>query len=249
MKILKYEKKKNGMYQVFFDNGNNVDIHEEIILKNDLLIKKEASEKEIDKMLDENKKYIAYNLAIKSLSSKMKTEKEIKEYLSKNNFDDSTIEEVIKLLKKSKYIDNITYAKAYVNDKIILSNDGPYKIKKKLIDLGIDEDSIDDALNVFDKDTQKEKIEKISNKFISTNRNKSAFMLKNKIIEYLSNLGYSKELVYEYINKTSFSNNKEIAKKEYDKIYKKLSRKYSKEELEFKVKQKMYSLGFTDYED
>jgi SOS response regulatory protein OraA/RecX len=74
-------------------------------------------------------------------------------------------------------------------------------------------------------------------------------MLKNKIVENLSNLGYSKELVYNYINNISFNNNKEIAKKEYEKIYKKLSRKYSNEELEFKVRQKMYSLGFTDYED
>ncbi len=65
MKILKYEKKKNGMYQVLFDNDFNVDIHEEIILKYGLLIKKEANDKEIDKMLDENKKYIAYNLSIK----------------------------------------------------------------------------------------------------------------------------------------------------------------------------------------
>ena len=249
MKVLKYEKKKNGMYQVYFDNGNNVDIHEEIILKSNLLIKKEASEKDIDKMLDENKKYIAYNIAIKSLSAKMKTAKEIKENLLKNNFEESVIDEVIILLKKSKYLDNSSYAKAYVNDKILLSNDGPYKIKKKLIELGIDEDSIDAALTLFDIDTQKEKIDKIANKYISTNRNKSAFMLKNKIVEHLSSLGYSKELVYDFINKTSFNNNKDIAKKEYEKIYKKLSRKYSNEELEFKVKQKMYSLGFTDYEE
>ena len=42
MKILKYNKQKNGMYQVFFDNDNNVDIHEEIILKYGLLIKKRS---------------------------------------------------------------------------------------------------------------------------------------------------------------------------------------------------------------
>ena len=46
MKILKYEKKNNGMYQVFFDNNYNVDINEELILKNQLLIKKELTEKE-----------------------------------------------------------------------------------------------------------------------------------------------------------------------------------------------------------
>ena len=43
MKIIRYEKKKNGMYQVFFENDYDVDLHEEIILKHNLLIKKEAS--------------------------------------------------------------------------------------------------------------------------------------------------------------------------------------------------------------
>ena len=37
-----------------------------------------------------------------------------------------------------------------------------------------------------------------------------------------------------------------IYKKEYDKVYKRLSRKYSGSELEYKVKQKMYALGFTN---
>ena len=50
MKILKYEKKKNGMYQVFFDNDNNIDISEEIILKYNLLLKKDIDNSLIDKM-------------------------------------------------------------------------------------------------------------------------------------------------------------------------------------------------------
>ena len=58
MKILKYEKKKNGMYQVFFDNDNNIDISEEIILKYNLLLMKDIDNSLIDKMLDENKIYI-----------------------------------------------------------------------------------------------------------------------------------------------------------------------------------------------
>ena len=65
MKILKYEKKNNGMYQVFFDNNYNVDINEELILKNQLLIKKELTEKELEVILQENEKYIAYNIEIK----------------------------------------------------------------------------------------------------------------------------------------------------------------------------------------
>ena len=246
MKILKYEKKKNGMYQVFFDNGNDIDISEEIILKYDLLLKKEADNKLIDKMLEENKIYIGYNLAIKYISTKMRSKKEIREHLSKKEIDKDSINEIINILIKNKYIDDDSYAKAFVNDKILLTNDGPYKIKNKLIELGINDNSINKALELFDIDTQKEKITKIAKKLVSTNRNKSASILRNKIIIYLVNLGYERAIINSVLSTIEIKNDKDIEKKEYEKIYNKLSRKYSGKDLEFRVRQKMYALGFTN---
>jgi len=157
MKILKYEKKKNSMYQVFFDSDYDVDLHENIILKYNLLIKKETTQKELDKMLDENKKYIAYNQSIKYLSHKMRSVKETKENLYKNNFDKDTVEEVIELLLKEKYLDDNLYCKAFINDKILLSSDGPNKIKNKLIELGIDKDIISSNIDIFTKKNNKKK--------------------------------------------------------------------------------------------
>lgn len=249
MKILKYDKKKNGMYQVFFDNGNNIDISEEIILKYNLLLKKDVDNKLIDQMLDENKVYIAYNLAIKYISTKMRSKKEIREHLSKKEFDKDSIDEVINILIKNKYIDDDSYAKAFVNDKVLLTNDGPYKIKNKLNELGISDSTAYKALESFDIDTQKEKIEKIAKKMISTNRNKSASILRNKIVLYLVNLGYERSVINSVVSTIEIKNDKEIEKKEYEKIYNKLSRKYSGDELKFRVRQKMYALGFNVSEE
>ena len=249
MKILKYEKKKNSMYQVFFDNDYDVDLHEEIILKYNLLIKKETTQQELDKMIEENKIYIAYNLAIKFLAHKMRSIKETKEHLYKKDFDKDTVDKVIDILLKEKYLDDNLYAKAFINDKIILSNDGPNKIKNKLIELGVNKNIIDSNIEMFDIENQKSKIKKIIDKQISINKNKSAFALKNKITEYLYNLGYDKSLILDYLNSLAIKDDKELYKKEYDKIYKKLSRKYSGDELEFKVRQKMYSLGFNKFEE
>ncbi len=248
MKILKYEKKKNGMYQVFFDNGNNIDLHEQIILKYDLLIKKEANDKEISAMLDENKKYIYYNLAIKYISTKMRSKKEIKEYLLKNNADINTVNEVIDILIKENYLNDLLYSKAFVNDHILLSNDGPNKIRMKLNELGVEEIDISDSLSEFTPILQKERIERIAKKQLAINRNKSANALKNKIMDYLYNLGYDKSIIIEVVSNLSFKDDSDLAKKEYEKIYKKLSRKYSGNELELRVRQKMYDLGFKNLE-
>lgn len=249
MKVLRYEKKKNGMYQVFFDNGNDIDLSEEIILKYNLLIKKEASSSLIDKMLDENKVYIGYNLAIKYITTKMRSKKEIREHLKKKEIDNDSINEIIGILIKEKYIDDDSYAKAYVNDKILLTNDGPNKIRNSLEDLGINSKSINGALELFDPSIQEEKIDKVIKKLINTNRTKSGYLLKNKILTYLSNLGYDRSIVNKVINNYEFKTDKDIEKKEYEKIYNRLSRKYSGDELKLKVRQKMYALGFNNYEE
>ena len=73
--------------------------------------------------------------------------------------------------------------------------------------------------------------------------------MKNKIIEYLYTLGYSKSLSQEIINSIDFKEDKDIVKKEYEKIYKKLSKKYEGKDLEYKVKQKMYQMGFGNYNE
>ncbi len=249
MKVLRYEKKKNGMYQVFFDNGNNFDIHEEIILKYEMLLKKEFSNKGMDKLLDENKVYIVYDLAVKYIAKKMRSKREIRNYLKEKDIDNDTIDKVSEILCKQKYLDDEAYAKSYVNDRILLSMDGPFKIKNKLEELGIDEKYINSALVAFDNDIEKEKIEKIINKRIETNRNKSNYTLKNKIIEYLYTLGYNKALALDIMNNMKFKDDNDIIKKEYEKIYKKLSKKYEGKELEYRVKQKMYASGFTNFSE
>ncbi len=49
MKILKYKKIKNK-YKVYFDNDSSIDLYENTILNNNLLLKKDISESDLDKI-------------------------------------------------------------------------------------------------------------------------------------------------------------------------------------------------------
>ena len=55
--------------------------------------------------------------------------------------------------------------------------------------------------------------------------------------------GYTKETAMSEVNKIKIDD-QDIMKKEYDKLYKKLSKKYRGKELEYKIKQKLYQKGF-----
>lgn len=247
MKINKFTKKKNGMYDISFEDGRTITAHEDIILKYELLIKKELTEELEQKIEKENITYIAYDLAIKYITKKMRCKKELKEYLSSKEVDLKEIEKVIEILEKNGYLNEEIYVESFINDKIILSNDGPNKIRKELQTKGINTKTIEEKIAVFEKEQQIEKINKIITKMIKSNKSKSTYILKNKIIDYLSNLGYEKSLILDLLSNFELEDSKDLIKKEYDKIYKKLSKKYSGKELEYKVKQKMYSLGFQNY--
>lgn len=247
MQINKFVKKKNDMYNIVLEDGTVLVAHQNLILKYDLLIKKSITNELRNIIEEENLTYIAYNIALKYIANKMRTKKEIKEYLLKKEVDETIANNVIEMLENDSYIKDETYAVAFINDKINLSNDGPNKILRELVDKGIDQSIAFSKIEIFYKETQKEKIKMIADKLIKNNKTKSTYFLKNKIIEYLSNLGYDKSLILDAINNISFVENNNIAKKEYEKIYKRLSRKYSGKELELKIRQKMYSLGFKEY--
>lgn len=244
MQINKFTKKKNSMYEITLEDKTTLLIHEDLILKYDLLLKKKIDDVTRNKILEENQIYEAYNLAIKYISSRMRTRKEISNYLAEKDISLNASDEVISMLEKEKYINDLEYAVAFINDKINLSNDGPLKIVNELVNKGIKKEIATDKIAVFTPSLELERIKKITDKLINSNHNKSSYVLKNKIIDYLVNLGYTKSLIEENLSKKDLSDDYSIYKKEYDKVYNKLSRKYSGSELEYKVKAKMYSLGF-----
>ena len=222
MQINKFVKKKNDMYNIVLEDGTVLVAHQNLILKYDLLIKKSITNELRNIIEEENLTYIAYNIALKYIANKMRTKKEIKEYLLKKEVDETIANNVIEMLENDSYIKDETYAVAFINDKINLSNDGPNKILRELVDKGIDQSIAFSKIEIFDKETQKEKIKMIADKLIKNNKTKSTYFLKNKIIEYLSNLGYDKSLILDAINNISFVENNNIAKKEYEKIYKRI---------------------------
>lgn len=245
MRIEKYIKQRNGQYKITFEDGSNILLHEDLILKYELLINKELTEKKLDELISENELYVSYDLALSYLNKKMRTSKEIKEYLKKKETKDDFIVEVINMLNKQGYLNDDVYCKSFINDRINLSNDGPHLIKEKLLKLGLKEEIIEKYIIIFDEDLEKDRIMKLINKQIKTNHNKSNMILKKKIIDNLINLGYTRSNIISEIEKVSIDD-QNIKEKEYRKIYDKLSKKYSGKELEYKIKQKMYQKGFYD---
>ena len=76
MKINKFKKVGKNKYKIYFDNSEII-LFEDIILKYDLLIKKDMDVDLLDEVILENKYYEAYDLALGYIEVKMRNRKEI----------------------------------------------------------------------------------------------------------------------------------------------------------------------------
>ena len=135
MKILKFKKISNEKYKVYLDNGDVLPLFEDVIINNKLLITKEIRDDMYNKLLKQNNEIHAYNMSLKYISIRMRSIKEVREYLKRKDVCDELIVIIITKLQKQDYLNDFNSAKAYTNDQLILSNKGPQKIKNELMAL------------------------------------------------------------------------------------------------------------------
>jgi regulatory protein len=242
MKIQKFVKDNGNKYKVYVDD-EVYKLYDDIIVKYGLTMKSSISKEELDKVLEENDKLSSYYESIKYISRKMRSTKEIKEYLRNKDISEDVINETVNKLKENNFLNDDLYLKAYVTDRLNLSNDGPNKIKKNLIKLGIFENKINEYLSNIDEEIYIDRIKSYADKKIKVNHTNSGIMLKAKLQQDLVNLGYDRSMVISIPSSYSI-NDQDAYNKELDKITKRLSKKYEGKELEYKIKEAMYRKGF-----
>lgn len=242
MQVKKYKKISTGIYEIELDD-RKIKLYDDTILKHEILTTRTLTEKKLEKIIEDNKNTEAYFKTIKYITTKMRSEKEIKEYLNKQDYSKQTIDFTIDKLKKEGYINEEKYIKAFIHDELVLSSDGPEKITFKLKQLGITSIEVEQELNKIEESVWTERIKKIAIKKYKTNKNSINFF-KQKLYTQLISLGYTNTQIKEVIDSTSFEENTDLFIKEANKIWNKLSNKAEKQQLSFHFKNKMLQKGY-----
>ena len=204
MKIIKYEYASKKGYNIFLDNGEIITLKEQVITENELLFKKEINDKLYQKLIFENKIYELYEIAVKYINIRLRSIKEIKDYLTKKENNSEIIDKVCDKLLKNNYLDDERFTKAFIKDKLNFTTMGDYKIKKELEKLGVDSFIIENNISQISSSVLEERMTKIIDKDIRTNKKYSGINLKNKIYNHLLSSGYSVDLVIAVLNKYNF---------------------------------------------
>ena len=243
MKINKFKKIGSNKYKIYFDNESLI-VYEDVILKYNLLYKKDIDNDLLIEINKENYKSSIYDVSIKYISVRMRSKKELEEYLKKKKYDQKDIEETIKRLQSQDLLNDEKFAKSYINDKLYLTNYGLTKIKNDLLKLGVEEYMIDAIVNNIDLQVINDKLSKIIDKELKINSKLPTNKLNNKIINRCINLGYNYEDILNILNDKNIEGNSNI-EYDYKKIYEKYKNKYDEYKLNAVIKSKLYQKGYT----
>ena len=246
MKIEKYKKVSGNKYEVVIDDLK-IKLYDDVIVKYELLRKKELTIEEFEEITEYNNQLEAYYKSLKYITKKLRSEKEMWKYLEKD-YSKSVIFETIERLKKDGYLNEEIYLKSYLNDQIHFGSYGPNKIIDDLVKLGFSEEEVTDRVQQISDDVWYQKIEKIIQRRIHSNQSYGTSRLKEKLVYEIGRMGFYKWMIEDVIRDTDFGENLDLVKKEYRKVYAKLSKKLDGSNLDYQVKMKLMQKGFSSSE-
>ena len=85
MRISKFKKTSNGKYKIYLDNNDTIVLYEDVIINNNLLIKKEIDSDLMERLIIENNNVNVYSTALNYISIRMRSKKEVYDYLEKKH--------------------------------------------------------------------------------------------------------------------------------------------------------------------
>lgn len=241
-KITNIKQISSNKYSLTIDNKKHI-VYDDVLLQYNILKAKEISDEVYNNIVKSNNYHEGYNKCLKYILAKQRTENELRDKLTKLSLNKIDIDKIIARLREEKYLDDDKYVQSYINDEILLKLNGPKKIYNDLKKLGFNENLINTYLDKVDNDIWEEKVNKIMNKKLKTSKNISKKMFEIKLKKDYQNLGYY-ENQYNIVFSNIIYDEGNAIEKEYQKLLKKYSKKYSDEKLKYVIKQKLYQLGY-----
>lgn len=134
---------------VFVDGRFYCGIKLEVAVKYRLKAGMEIDKAELDKIQLETEKVQATEKALTHISVSPKTDKQMRDFLTKKGYVGAVVEYVMERLHYYGYVNDTEYCKAYVGS---VSNKSKRAIQAQLFKRGVDKSTIEDALADFEDD-------------------------------------------------------------------------------------------------
>ena len=226
---IEVQKKNKERFNLFLDGefemGIDIDTLVKFNLKKDQIL--EPSDMQNIQEYDHYRRGV--NLAIQYLSYKKRTEREVIQYLEKND------------------IDHEDYAESLKNTMIHTTDKGPEIYRQKLYQLGIEVTIIEKYVEAYEQQQPLDDVIKVAEKVMKSKKGPEA-KVKQKVTQSLLQKGYKFETIQLVMNEIDFSQDEEtldhLLQRDLEKVYNKNCRKYDSDKSVIKTIEALMRKGY-----
>lgn len=195
MEITKIEIQKSNdeRANLYLDEKFFSGISLELVVKEHLKVGMEIDENKLSELILEDEKGKALAKAVKYIGSNLKTEKQLRDYLKKKEYNFATIDYVMDKLKEYDYLNDENFAKAFI--LTYSKKYGKLKLKSQLKMKGIKDSVIENLL----EDVQSDSIDLVAKKYM---KNKElTYENLQKLMRFLYSRGYEFDDINSCVNR------------------------------------------------
>ena len=161
-----------------------------------------SSEKQADiQSLKEGQEKNGYLYAIRLLSVTNRSERELKKRLSDKGYSDSAIDRIVELLKNQKYLNDLALAKQQIDYSVLGNPKGRKRLRFELRYKGLDDNTIDTALQGYEVSTEREIAYEIAERKFDNMRNDELPKRLKRLFDFLARRGFDYDTCREITDK------------------------------------------------
>lgn len=187
MKVTKIEQqvKSKDRYSVFVDDKFAFGLSELGLINSGLKIGQELTKEELENLKDDAKLDKLYNQVLALIVRRPRSQWEIENYLKQKAVKEDTAQELVKKLESRGYIDDLDFARRWVNNRRLLKN-----ISKRKLDIELRQKRVSSTIikQIIGEDETSEL--EVLKREIVVKRKQSRYQDEQKLMQYLARQGY-----------------------------------------------------------
>jgi len=195
-----FQKRNKNRCSIYLDEEFGFGLHLDVALKFGLKKGDILTDEQIEEILFAEDRKKAFERALRILSYRDRSEKEMRTKLSKAGYDEKIINLVVKELKRLQLMDEEKFARNYAKTKMVTRPAGEFLLKRELKQKGISDEIIEETLKEIyqEKDQSQVAVELAKKKKLQL-KNVDVKKAKKRMSDFLMRRGFNWEIVSEII--------------------------------------------------
>lgn len=181
------------LFNIQLDGSYGFTMSDLDISLNGLRVGQELTEEEVEQFAASAKEAKAYALALRYLSVRVRSRRELLDYLKRKDCEAGDIESALDRLEGLGLIDDLKFAQAWIADRMAVRPRSRMRLAQELAAKGVAREVAETALAELEPEKELAKLKSL----IARKRLSSGYQDENKLLGYLQRQGYRWSLIQE----------------------------------------------------